>query len=370
MLGTPGYVPDILEDDALTIYIDGSQKPSPRRGGIGIRFVWTDEHGKEVCWDASLPATMGATNNQMELEAPSVALELADRGRLPVGLTRFNKLVIRSDSRYVDGNLNNALFRWPRNRWSTAAGMAVLNVDDWKRLVNLIKRFAREHHLPVQFEWIPGKKGRHAKAVDKLAKLSADSPSFGRARPSLVRRKKTTAQVERGSVKVTGQELLIHVISLRYLPQRRRTSRCKYEVLSKGSPYHGAVDEAETEQPLDAGHTYRVRMNTDQANPRVEELLEEVEEDLTAYTTAMRTIGAPATAAQVRAGVTRSSGAEISPAAVKRRLDVLVERGQARRERATTGHRPYLYELIARDATPEQAGGAQVVTTEPNGGLT
>ncbi len=70
----PASVQDNLEEEALTIYTDGSMFGSPRRGGIGIRFAWIDQNGGEETYDETLPATMNATNNEMELEAPSEAL--------------------------------------------------------------------------------------------------------------------------------------------------------------------------------------------------------------------------------------------------------------------------------------------------------
>ena len=53
-------VPEPLDEGVLTIFVDGSMRESPRRGGIGIRFVWIDEDGNESePWDHSLPATEG-----------------------------------------------------------------------------------------------------------------------------------------------------------------------------------------------------------------------------------------------------------------------------------------------------------------------
>lgn len=366
MLRAPAHVPDILDDDALTIYVDGSHKPAPRRGGIGIRFVWVNDLGNEEFVDESLPATMGATNNQMELEAPSVALELADRGRLPVPPSRFKRIVIRSDSQYVCENVDNAKFVWPKNKWSTRTGAAVQNVPDWEKLIRLLHRFERDYRLRVEFEWIPSKKGRHARAVDKLAKGSADSASSGRMRPTLVRRKKSARQVERGSVKMAGQVLVIHVVSVRYLPKRRPTSLCTYEVMSRESPYYGAVDMGETEQPLDAGHIYKVRLNLDQANPRIEQLLEEVPEDLSAYLDALRSLGKPATIAQVQAEIARSTGASVSRTAVQRRLDLLFAGAQVRRDRSMTGRRAYVYELGAATAEAGDLSAREADNPEPS----
>jgi hypothetical protein len=35
----------VLSEDTLEIYVDGSSLSKPRRGGVGIRFVWIDPAG-------------------------------------------------------------------------------------------------------------------------------------------------------------------------------------------------------------------------------------------------------------------------------------------------------------------------------------
>jgi ribonuclease HI len=62
-------------EDALNIYTDGSSFSRPRVGGIGIRFITTNELGDEVIEDVELPGYKGATNNQMELYAGVAALK-------------------------------------------------------------------------------------------------------------------------------------------------------------------------------------------------------------------------------------------------------------------------------------------------------
>ncbi|TMC49639.1 MAG: hypothetical protein E6J20_17685 [Chloroflexi bacterium] len=93
------------------------------------------------------------------------------------------------------------------------------------------------------------------------------------------------------------------------------------EVMLPESAYYQAVDVAETEQPLDGGHFCEVRMNLDQANPRIGQLLQEVEEDLSPFVNALRTLGEPATITQIQTEIVRSTGAPISRAAVQHRLE-------------------------------------------------
>jgi ribonuclease HI len=314
---------------------------------VGILFVWADEEGTEQRDAHVLAATAGATISQMELEAPSEALRIALRGRTPFDLAQFDKIVILSDSRYVCDNLPNARFVWPKTGWRTKDGPAVLNKRDWKTLKKLMERMYRDHHISVGIEWERGKVSANARAVDKLAKQSSASESFGRARPTNVRRKLTSASVERGSVRVHGQQLRVRIIEARHLSGREGLYR--YEVVDPSSAYDTKVDFAESDQPLGPGHTYDVTMNAEQANPRIVAIIDEIEEDLTPYRDALRALGRPASATDIATGITRATGVALTPPVAKRRLDTLVTQGEVRVALATAGRRRFLYELLPVD---------------------
>lgn len=349
--GEPG-VPEPIDERSLTIFVDGSMRSAPRRGGIGIRFVWVGENGHEaVPWDHALPSTVGANNQQMELEAPSRALKLAIGNHTPFDLSSFDKIEVRTDSEYVKEGVWAAINLWSRNGWTKRDGGAVLNVRDWKNLLTLKRRIWTEYRLPVNLEWKKGKKGKHAKAVDQLAKQSSDSPSFGRSRPSVVRKKRSSELVDPGSVKVEGQVMAIRIIQGQYLPPPHRRSRYKYEVVDEESPFFQKVDWAESALELKRGHAYSVRMNDIQDNPRIEELLEEIEEDLAPYVEALKKIGNPATAREVADELERSATSSVSRDGARRRLDRLVdEDGSVSRTRGAGAGRPYLYEVtVARE---------------------
>jgi len=132
--------------------------PRPRRGGIGIRFVRTDDVGNERVFDHIEAGYTRATNNQMELKAASVALRLIDAGKLPAGmLDNPRKIDIITDSQYVADNLRNALFEWSNNRWSRHSGAPVLNVDLWKDVTREYKKVARSSRL--ELKWGRGTRG-------------------------------------------------------------------------------------------------------------------------------------------------------------------------------------------------------------------
>jgi ribonuclease HI len=347
------------EERVLTIHVDGSMRRGPRKGGMGLLFVWVDEAGDEHRDAHTLPATENATNNQMELEAPSAALQIALRGRTPFDLGQFEKIVILSDSQYVCENVKNAMYMWPKTGWRTKDGPAVQNEDDWKTLLRLMQRMYKERRIRVSIDWERGKVSANAKAVDKLAKQSSASESFGRARPTNVRRKLTSRAVEPGIVRVTGQQLRIRIIEVRHLS--REEGRYRYEVVDPSSPYDGKVDFAESALPLAPGHTYDARMNADQRNPRIAELIAEVEEDLTPYIDALRALGHPAAAIEVAAVITAATGVEVTPPIAMRRLKKLVlERGLAQVSHASSVGHPLLYELVS-SAEPLPDDGAQQI---------
>jgi hypothetical protein len=86
--------------------------------------------------------------------------------------------------------------------------------------------------------------------------------------------------------------------------------------------------------------------NQDQGIPRILEVLEEVEEDLSPYLTALKNLPQPATARQVSEEMLRM-GFEVSPERVKRRLDRLyVEQEKVSRSRSSLVGRPFVYEAV------------------------
>lgn len=265
---------EVLDDNALSIYTDGSSLSHPRRGGIGYRFVTVGEDGREVTHDSEHAGYREATNQQMELLACIKAINEATGRNAPFDLSRYTKIVIYTDSQYVVENLNNARSAWPHADWTTADGTPVRNAELWKELARLT---TQRYGIRIEFKWIKGKKSRHAKAVDKLAKHSASQPLNAPLTPSRVRRKKSQQQVSRGSVRMAGQRVDIRIITDEYL-KLPRSFAYKYEVVSEDSPYFQAVDFAysDRETILSAGHTYSVRFGDDPDNPRIVEVYGEL----------------------------------------------------------------------------------------------
>lgn len=264
-----------IDEDALTIYIDGSSYQGPRRGGVGILFVTVDEAGHERVDEYPSPGYASATNNQMELQACIVALKALITRRVALDPKDFKKVELRTDSQYVTENIYAARFVWPRNGWMTREGNPVLNAQLWKELV----RAANRVHRRVDFEWVKGHRSDpHNRAADKLAKRSAQQPAGRPLTIVKVRRKHSTRKLEIGCVQMRGQRATIRIITDEYL-QQQRMNKYVYEVVSRGSEFRGCVDVVFADESiyLSGGHTYHVRFNTDTRTPRILKCFREIQ---------------------------------------------------------------------------------------------
>ena len=196
-------------EDALNIYTDGSCFQRPRRGGVGIRYIVINDDGDEAWQDECPPGYKEATNNEMELLAPILAL----RG-IPSEMmtTNVDRIIIFTDSMYVRDHFYRATHLWPSNGWCNRHGRPIENVKLWKDLVREVKKALRR----VEFKWVKGHgNNKHNKAVDKLAKQSANSAILNEPLSvQSVRRKITDETVDIGSVRMEGQEMDIRIITM------------------------------------------------------------------------------------------------------------------------------------------------------------
>jgi ribonuclease HI len=265
---------EYLDERDLHIFTDGSSYSGPRRGGVGILFVTTNEAGEEQVDDYPRPGYEGATNNQMEIQACIVALQALATRRGPVDPKKYRQIVIWSDSMYVVNGFQSAQSSWPLNDWNTRSGNPVANATQWRELIKVAGRA----HRRVEIRWVKGhKSSKHNKAADKLAKQSSKDQPGQRVGHARVRRKKTSRSTEIGSVRLTGQRLTIRIVAEDYLPVQKM-NKWTYEVMSKKSPYYGFIDViyARADMTLRAGHTYQVRMNDDTMTPRITKVFREV----------------------------------------------------------------------------------------------
>ncbi len=123
----------------VELYTDGACSGNPGRGGYGAILRYKDN---EKNFSAGYRLT---TNNRMELLGAIVGLE---------ALKEPCEVELYSDSKYlVDAVSKGWVYGWRKKGWKKSDGKAALNVDLWKRLLELM-----EIHR-VKLIWVKGHAG-------------------------------------------------------------------------------------------------------------------------------------------------------------------------------------------------------------------
>ena len=103
----------------VEIWTDGASKGNPGPGGWGAWMKYKG-HVLELCGGA-----LSTTNNQMELTAPTEAL---------CRLKEPCKVILHTDSKYVQQGMTAWIYGWIKKGWKTADGSPVKNAELWKKL--------------------------------------------------------------------------------------------------------------------------------------------------------------------------------------------------------------------------------------------
>lgn len=200
----------------------------------------------------------GGRIGEMELKAIIEALKWLMRKPPIIAPDLYDQVVIYTDSRYVERNLDRARGSWRTQGARNRHGRPVSNWELWDQLLKLIDKMWSKLRKKVRIEWTPGKSHKVLKEVDKLAKKSADIPIGRPVSTVRSRRKKSEKSTEAGSIGQLGQMLTLRIIDDEPMKKARATKyRC--EVVSKKSPFYGNVDFLYAEgdiEGLDRGHTY------------------------------------------------------------------------------------------------------------------
>lgn len=107
----------------IDIYTDGACKGNPGPGGWGALLRFGDQEKELFGGEA------GTTNNRMELLAVIRALE---------ALKRPCRVIVHTDSQYVQKGISEWIHGWKKKGWVTAAKTPVKNADLWKQLDALV----------------------------------------------------------------------------------------------------------------------------------------------------------------------------------------------------------------------------------------
>ncbi len=140
----------------VELYTDGACRGNPGNGGWGAILVY-GKREKELSGGEAM-----TTNNRMELMAAIAGME---------ALKEPCEITLTSDSKYLTDAINKGwLESWKAKGWKKADKSAVLNVDLWTRIDELLKIHK------VTFVWVHGHMGHpYNERCDVLATTYADS---------------------------------------------------------------------------------------------------------------------------------------------------------------------------------------------------
>ena len=150
-----------MNEDAVEIFTDGACKGNPGVGGWGALLQIRGKY-LELC--GGEPHT---TNNRMELTGAIRALE---------ALKRPSRVILHTDSKYVQQGISEWIHNWKQRGWKTAAKKPVMNEDLWRTLDDL----ASKHQ--VQWVWVKGHAGHDGnERADVLANRGVEELLNGKA---------------------------------------------------------------------------------------------------------------------------------------------------------------------------------------------
>lgn len=212
------------------IYCDGSAIGNPGPGGWGAVLL----SGKEVIeLGASAPHT---TNNKMELSAAIKSLEHTSKNE---------KVILKTDSRYVINGITKWVHGWEKNGWKTAQKEEVLNQELWKELRKITKE------LKVTFEHVKAHVGIDLnERVDMIANGFARNEKVELFKGSEVEYKKFLSTLPKARVVGKNKGKAYSYISLLEgkITVHKTWAECEKQVKGKKAKFKKVLSKEEEEK--------------------------------------------------------------------------------------------------------------------------
>ncbi|MBF0140039.1 MAG: ribonuclease HI [Magnetococcales bacterium] len=153
----PGSQPS-TDQKTVSIITDGACSGNPGPGGWGVVLRY-GEHEKHLNGYHS-----ATTNNRMELMAAIRGLE---------ALKRSCRVVLVTDSAYVQNGMTQWMPNWKRRGWLKSDGKPVSNSDLWKKLDAVCQKH------DIEWRWVKGHAGHPDN--EKADWLAREAVRLGRA---------------------------------------------------------------------------------------------------------------------------------------------------------------------------------------------
>ncbi|MEK7115677.1 MAG: ribonuclease HI [Patescibacteria group bacterium] len=156
----------------ILIYADGSSLGNPGPGGWGAVVVYHDDKLKIKSVKLKVRELGGGekhtTNNRMELTAAIEAIKTINNLHLI-----SNKIILRTDSRYVINGITKWIKRWQKSGWIGKNKKPILNQDLWVKLSKIAK------NKNIKWEHVHGHTGIAGnERADFIATLCAKERQF------------------------------------------------------------------------------------------------------------------------------------------------------------------------------------------------
>ncbi|HUN23968.1 MAG TPA: ribonuclease HI [Anaerolineales bacterium] len=128
------------EKSEVHIYTDGGCVPNP---GLG---AWATILVAGINEKTLSGVEPDSTNNRMELRAALAGLQ---------ALKRPCRVVLYTDSQYMQRGITEWIHKWRKNGWLTAKKEPVANADLWRELWDALQTHE------VRWQWVRGHAGDH-----------------------------------------------------------------------------------------------------------------------------------------------------------------------------------------------------------------
>lgn len=139
----------------VEIYTDGACSGNPGAGGWGALLIYKDKKKKIFGYD------INTTNNQMEMKAAIEALKI---------LKTSCKVVLYTDSKYLQKGITEWIYKWQKNGWQTSSKKPVKNLELWQSLFDSIQRH------DIIWSWVRGHNNNEGNEIaDQLAVKGRDT---------------------------------------------------------------------------------------------------------------------------------------------------------------------------------------------------
>ncbi|WP_407412422.1 DNA polymerase III subunit epsilon [Acinetobacter sp.] len=143
----------------ITLYVDGACRGNPGLGGWGAYLIYADQ-SEQKYWGGEF----NTTNNRMELTAAIEGIRACPADA---------KLIIWTDSTYVQKGITEWIVNWKKKNWKN-----VKNPDLWQALDQITQ--GRD----IDWRWVKGHAGNAGNEMaDQLANLGADQTARGKSTP-------------------------------------------------------------------------------------------------------------------------------------------------------------------------------------------